>query len=553
MATCDPASSAADGPPAAPVSEAELRQLHATLFPDQGLAGLDIEVILHESLPALRPLLCCGAAPVVASVISNLPVFCEQLSWYFPDNVISALTTSILPELYACESYISAGVPGIPETLSSLLSYLPSPDFVALEFPRLMNLLTSDNKLIRSLVCQVFENLVDFFGTDENYPYLLKLLNVITHDICGTIRVHGPSLIALYLRKMTNLQHRIQLASLFQLFVVDPSFNVRVAVAGRLPALSDCLTETTRSLFILPLLALLLDDSDELVMHAISKQLGMLIQSIGPIVDPSLIEKFCQTIVSSDPEIAYPSAYVFPAIALMLGPGRWSELQSDFVMATLSNEESVRRTLSHGLATYAFLIPQDILGPIVLSFLKDVPEIAGGLISNLFQMIRFLEPDTDLIFCLEDPYIKYRNWRIRLSVSQQLRYCADELNPDLLFPIARELLRDPVAIVRKDAAVSFAILFKPQALGDLEEIATDETYYFRQAAALVFRSFSREHAELAMPILAGLAHDPVVNVRVVAAQAAMELTDFVKANPGLDAIIEAMEQDEDDDVRGAVE
>jgi HEAT repeat protein len=105
--------------------------------------------------------------------------------------------------------------------------------------------------------------------------------------------------------------------------------------------------------------------------------------------------------------------------------------------------------------------------------------------------------------------------------------------------------------VRKDAAVSFALLFTPQNLPALEEMSLDTSWVVRQAAAFVFRSLARENAEGAMHLVARLARDPVPNVRVAAARGAVELADRVRGNGQLDAILDEVEQDPDVDVRNA--
>jgi serine/threonine-protein phosphatase 4 regulatory subunit 1 len=343
------------------------------------------------------------------------------------------------------------------------------------------------------------------------------------------------------------------MASHFQVFAGDSSASVRGAVAESLPPLSLALSEHARSIFVMPILSVLLEDDDESVRQALIKEFGPLIASIGQIVDASVIEKFGQALTSDDPTIAFSAAFSLPAVALMLGTERWAELQADFVLASHSRETNVRRTISFGLISYAFLIPPAILTPVVISFLRDIPVVAVGALSNLFQLIRFLEPNTDVLFCLRDPFFQYPEWRMRLHVSQQIRYCAEDLNPSDLFQIACELVRDPTAIVRKDAALSFAHLINAGGLNALEELTMDRCHLFRQVAALSCSRLLRHNPEWAIRPLLTLIKDPVANVRIVAGQAIFELSDVIKGNDELNAVMLAMKDDPDPDVRHLVE
>jgi HEAT repeat protein len=484
-------------------------------------------------------------------VISNLQEFGEQLTWYFPDDVERLLTQALLPELYNCRRFSDSVFSVLSETLAVLFSFLQPSRFIESEWPRLKNLLHADQKVIRGLVGDVFEYLPEYLDMEVHYPQFFDLICTLTGDPSGLVRSRVPGLIVLYLPKVTGARSRADLSTHFQVFAGDPSRPVRTAVANKLTAFSSALTDAARSIFTLPVLTLLLEDDNDEVRGTILGNLGRLVMSIGPTVHSSIIEKYCQTLVSSDGDLSYAAAFTFPGVALMLGEERWEELQSDFVTATLSTEEPVRRTLAAGLTCYAHLVPTFILTPIVIAFLKDIPDVARGIIGGLYEIRRFLDPAADVIFCLQEPLVKYVNWRIRLQVSHQLRMCADDWDAAVLFQAASELTRDTVAIVRNDAAISFAVLLEPDRISVLEEMAGDQSFFFREAAAIVCQNLTRRKAEMGIGILIKLSQDPVPNVRITAGRAVAHLSTMLKGSAELAAIVTALSIDPDPDVRFA--
>jgi HEAT repeat protein len=291
----------------------------------------------------------------------------------------------------------------------------------------------------------------------------------------------------------------------------DPSPEVRVAVAHSLLPLCDSLSDD--SAFILPILTPLLDDPIASVRTAAVPNLGPLIVHLGPIADASIVTRYCASLESAD---SFSAAFSFPGVALTLGRNRWKELEKAFENVRGAKDVRVRRCLAFGLIAFGPLLSPTRLCEIAADFLVDSEDVAIGVISNLYQIVRFVDLPERLGGCFGR---KYRKWRVRLRVSEQLRYCAEDFERGILREAVKPLLRDEVAVVRMDAALSFACLFVESEMRFLGEMARSKCWRERQVAALIGVSLEDEMMEIAAEVLESLCVDPVINVRIAAGRA----------------------------------
>ncbi|KAK8894852.1 hypothetical protein M9Y10_023292 [Tritrichomonas musculus] len=421
----------------------------------------------------------------------------------------------------------------------------------------------------------------------------------------------------------------VRFCAIYTIFSRDSNTLVRKACAESLVSLCDLLDYSNRLVTIIPISNLLLSDQSEIVRNIMQRNLGPLISSLGSkLSSPALVQKYCTALMSKDVSAAFPAAFSFPAVTIALGHERFNELTNGFHAALNSKEFRIRRTLSFGLLSFAHILSKDELFEVVMNFLNDISSVAIGVMNNLNVIATMLDKkDTNsLIKCLEKPSEKYDQWRMRLKVSEQLRYCCDifvssnetdddeeiqsdsnnnseiqinncdesqnnnnkenqtnssncessdksdntekvnkgesiaKQNLEILKNSAKELLLDPVSVVRKDAVLSYAYLMEKDNESDQKfvlDLAKSDKYTEREIAASIFEFVDLEKINGIINILLNiLLNDKVANVRISVANAVMSIASVLpESNENHHLITEAIEKlkkDSDLDVRSAI-
>ena len=514
----------------------------------------DEEFVDATVVPSLITLLQSEYHEVKEQMINELCNFAEVLFEVFPLKANQILNDKVLPII---NDIILSGDPEIVESLSyayaALLTLIEKSDFVEKQLPILVSYSKNASKEVRICCVLTVSYLIQFFDPSVWFNELYEMLSTLASDQLGIIRSKIPQLIALYAKKITDPMSRGQLTARYILFCRDSTANVRQAAAEHLMTLSDALDQNERIVTVLPEINLLLVDAAEAVRNAASKNLGQIIASLGAFADAQIVSKYCTLLSSRDMNVSFQAAYAFPAVALALGKDRWGELASAFEVACSSKNPKVRRTLAYGLSSYAHLLDPNDLSNIAASFLRDFGIVAIGVVSTLHQIVNLISDKNSLLFCLQDPCTKYKSWRMRLHVSEQLRYCADFFDHGVLFESAKELVADDIWIVRKDAILSFVYLLTPERTNVVVQMAEDERYWERQAAASIIGLCESNLVQPLLPTLIQLCHDHVPNVRIAAASAAISVSKKLEGDEKerLLSVIGELKDDKDKDVSNA--
>lgn len=508
----------------------------------ESLDTCDEEFLDKTVVPSLIKLLKCEDKQPKTQMIDELCNFSEALFDVFPEKANDILNQQIFPIL---SEIISQGdaelIEGISYAYAALLTLIEKNDFVEKQLPLLVSFSKSASKEVRMTCVAVVSFLTQFFDPKVWYPQLYEILSTLASDQLGTIRAKIPQLIALYAKKIPDQISRAQLSGRYILFCRDSTTTVRQAAAEFLMTLSDALDQNERYITILPEINMLLIDPVESVRSAASRNLGQIIASLGSRADTQIVSKYCSLLTSRDANASFQAAYAFSAVAIALGKERWGELASAFEVACASKFPKVRRTLSFALSSFAHLLEPNDLVNVAGTFLRDFPEIAVGVISTLHQIVNLIEDKQSLLFCLEEPDTKYKSWRMRIKVSEQLRYCAEFYDKNILFQSAKDLIADDVAVVRKDAVLSFSYLLTEDKLSLVTQMTCDDRYWEREAAASVIGSLDINLAKQLIKPLLDLCHDKVANVRISAAVAAISLSDRLDGEDK-EAIVNAIEE-----------
>ena len=514
----------------------------------------DEDFVDETVVPSLITLLKSKHQVVKEAMVNELCNFAEVLFEVFPLKANPILNKTVLPAineiLLTCEPEI---IEPLAYAYSALLTLIEKNDFVQVQLPILVSYSKNPSKEVRIFCVLTLSFLIQFFDPSVWYNELYEMLSNLASDQIGTIRAKIPQLIALYSKKITDPLSRGQLTARYILFCRDTTTTVRQAAAEHLMTLSDALDQTERIVTILPEINLLLVDSVEAVRNAASKNLGQIIASLGPFSDSQIVSKYCTLLSSRDAQTSFQAAYAFSAVALALGKDRWNELSSAFEVACSSKFPNVRRTLAYGLVAFAHLLDPNDLSSIAASFLRDFAIVAIGVVSSLHQIVKLISDKNSLLFCLQDPCSKYKNWRMRLRVSEQLRYCSEFFDHDILFDSAKDLVADDIWIVRKDAIKSFVHLLTKEKSNHVIQMATDDRYWERSAAAAIIGLCQSDIALSLLPTLLELCHDKVANVRISAAAAAVSVYDKLdgEKKAEIENAIGELKHDTDKDVSNA--
>jgi HEAT repeat protein len=449
------------------------------------------------------------------------------------------LDAFIFPTVYdalKCDSDISDVA---ADALSPILLQCPVDNYLLTHLSRLRRLLCDGSS--PRIICRLLPAL-DSLEPDRWFDDLYAMLWTVAECDNSEIRNEFPALAAKFLGRLHEREHRVRILSLVSSLKVS-DYTMRVALSAHLPAMSAALDANDRAVLIPPIATALFGENME--------ELGPVIGTIGAHVDKEIVMNYCAALTSKSPNVMFRAAFAFSAVAVALGRERWREISAAFDTARHASDMRVRRTLAFALASFAFAIPRHDLEHKAVDFLMDTQDVAEGVIVNLDQIARLIPNPRRLLFALQEPDVKYKQWRVRLAVSRQLRYCADIFGKDQLRAVAFKLAVDPIAAVRVDAAYSAASLADSNCANVLQRMATDGSHIVRQAAARICRNLAPERRAECVHIIKTLAKDSVPNVRVHAAEALVETVRDGPGNAEIRALLEEVRQDKDLDVRKA--
>jgi hypothetical protein len=241
---------------------------------------------------------------------------------------------------------------------------------------------------------------------------------------------------------------------------------------------------------------------------------------IGSAVSPALLGHYSLLLSHPNADVQYTAAFSFSAVALSVGPTRFSaELLHPFHRCCSSPDVRVRRTLSFALASFAAVVDRSALTDAAFDLVRDVPDVSIGAISSLSDILPLVDDQAAFVVCLRSPGARFVAWRMRIVVSQQLRRCAPFFDRTMLLDCASELIDDAVACVRIDAVRSVGALMREDDVWMADDFANSVNHWTRLCAARILQIAALAVARRASDTALRLARDPVVAVRE-AAQAA---------------------------------
>jgi serine/threonine-protein phosphatase 4 regulatory subunit 1 len=532
-------------------TDPEFRLVHYVHCAVSALSSCNPAFLSERILPLLKSLSESLNFNVLDCLLSALPHFGENLFDYFPDIAEAVLVNAVFPILgRMAEKVTPQLIVAVSESIAALVTILDPEDIVGTALPMLSRFVVSQRPETRSVTAEIIAALVDFLDVDAYAGQIVQIVDALASDEHPSVRCMVPPLIADYVRRFENSHSKVQLSEQFSLLVLDGSLQVRITAAESLLKLAEGLDAQSKVVTVMPALRLFLEDSREEVRDAALKDLGALMAQFGSSADAGLVTKYCSLLAAGDSDMAYSAAFSFPAVALALGKARWNEIKPAFDITVASQNHLVRRTLAFGLVSFAPLMEELELRRMLLDYLNDISEVAVGVLTNLYQIIRYIENKAEVLECLVGLLQKNPSWRIRLRVSEQLRYCSEDFDHAVLRDSAKLLLRDQVATVRNDAILSFVCLMTKEDISFVEKLVESRYFVDRIVAAAMVGYFPDEVLPQAVPLLIALCADAVPNVRVSAARSLRSLGDRVPSYREEIAVTqERLKRDPDADVR----
>eukprot|EP00762_Andalucia_godoyi_P006621 ANDGO_04994.mRNA.1 hypothetical protein len=307
----------------------------------------------------------------------------------------------------------------------------------------------------------------------------------------------------------------------------DDIWGVRNSCAQSLPQMVRSLPSQVRASLALPRLNKFLTDSSRWVRHAVFRSLGQTLSMLDSSQIPeALVKQFAAMPGGSgsapsamggmtEEEASEFCAYAFPALALALGPDRWTLLAPCFQILIRHTFIRARRAIAYALADLAVVLgPRITISHIVPAFevfLSDLDEVKAGVLLGASRILFVLaNPSYSLVNAMDNVALRDKestekgkveaekfmqrvcqlpatcdNWRLRALVVQTCAHWAllsappagsattpssvksskpshiaedDTVLTKYVLPTLLDLWRDPVAEVRWMVAETMALV-----------------------------------------------------------------------------------------------
>ncbi|OHT16454.1 HEAT repeat family protein [Tritrichomonas foetus] len=491
---------------------------------------------------------------VINTLIDSIPLFCENLinevlEGQFKNGeirkftkeceVIEFVNINIMPILF---QFIQFGnINQMKKSMQALSSVckLFGKDFLLtqLEFFKNMN-----DKVKPEYYHSLTNFLIDIADdyVTEMYDFIFDSFFKLMNEKHHSIRADAIKVLVAYIGKIDN-ENEIKFFTECYIELLAGSNVVKTTAVQQFPLFLKNINEKYINQYCTPILSALIEDPSQIVKRILQAKSGELITYFGNQSDPRLIQIYKNSLISQNYEEVYQAAYTFPGVVTSLGRDYFDDFLPYFLSAMNSPNFRVRRTLAFGLVNYAHFFSPEKLEEICIQFLNDQPLVSIGILSNLYQILQFIDNKTSLFFCFQNP-LRHHDWRMRKCISEQIRYCFESYDRNDLFQSAIELAKDGVAEVRKDVVVTLSLLIDEDNFGYVDNLSKSDNFWERWIAASIFSICELELAENNLEILFKLCKDPTLNVKIAAANSISVLCKNLVADESKLALLKMNEE-----------
>lgn len=399
----------------------------------------------------------------------------------------------------------------------------------------------------RMVAAQLFDELAPKLGKETCKSTAVPELKTLSNDVSFSVRRTVAFSLANVCLVLGPQAAESDVLPIYSTLCRDEIWGVRKACAESIVGLSRGLSESSRAQLI-PTFKALSEDSTRWVRVAAYQQLGPFIHTMpSASVNSMFLKIFTDMAFQSeggDSDFAEYCAFSFPAVAQVMGPERWRELDDAYATLLKDVQWKVRKTLAHSLHELAKIVGTDVAEKSLTNaldlFLKDLDEVKLGVIANIDQFLSVLTPAT------RDKYVgpicavplDSENWRLRHAVAAKLGHVVKLVSPRIVgeevVDLVMRLLDDSVMDVRCCTFFSAAAVLVHLDKGDnrsaydmyannIFSMATRPNFQARQMFLYILQQLlempeGTKQAEQMLDKLPALADDKVSNVRYVAAR-----------------------------------
>lgn len=400
----------------------------------------------------------------------------------------------------------------------------------------------------RMVAAQLFDELAPKLGKEHLEKTVLGEVKQLANDSSFSVRRTVASSLSNIAKQLGPELAEREVLPIYTALSRDEVWGVRKASAEAIVGMSQSLDENKRAQLIATFKSLS-EDATRWVRVAAYQQLGHFIHTMPQeSVNGMFLKVFTDMAFQSeggDSDFAEYCAFSFPAVAQVMGPARWRELDDAYATLLKDVQWKVRKTLAHSLHELARIVGTEItekrLTEALDLFLKDLDEVKLGVIANIDVFLSVLTPAT------RDKYVGQicavpldsENWRLRHAVAAKLGHVVKLVSPkvvgDEVVDIVQRLLDDSVMDVRSCTYYSAAQVLIQLDKGDNRSTfdqfnqgilahATKPTFQSRQMFLYILQQLL-ESEDAPEPLLDAylqqldsLCRDRVSNVRYVAAR-----------------------------------
>mmetsp|Transcript_36073 Transcript_36073/g.58287 ORF Transcript_36073/g.58287 Transcript_36073/m.58287 type:complete len:638 (+) Transcript_36073:129-2042(+) len=433
----------------------------------------------------------------------------------------------------------------------------------------------------RVVAAKMMNDLAPVFGCDLCESFIVSELMSLCRDPICRVRKAAVGSMDKLIPTVNKEYIKSTLLPLYLDLCKDEAWSVRKACAESVVAVSQAVDMSTRTNELAGSLDVFAQDVSRWVRNTALQQLGPFLATLqGSEVPPALLKHFLgmATPANSEFDLCRTCAFNFPALVLVLGPDRWSELSETYNALARDPLWKVRRTLAFSIHEVARIlgraVTESVLLPVLDAFRADIDEVKEGVVRHLSSFLEMLRPTLreDYLPMLTELQTDIENWRFRKLLANQVASLAT-LFPEgvalrTIVPMAMSLCRDPVAVVRRKAHAAVATLLCSPVFSsgpiyafiiqELKAFSTNPSFNNRQTFISVCEELLRcsQYDASAferdlLPALLSLHMDRVANVRMALARllsSQLVTTGHFFQHPSLAEVLTILSRDRDRDV-----
>ena len=353
----------------------------------------------------------------------------------------------------------------------TLASTLTPEDSASFLLTSILRTLHDEDEEIRIRALITLKDLIEFISPDMCECFVVKEAMLLSSETVVKVRKAVAEMVPKIVKNLKTAEGIMKVLPIFKELAKDSIWGVRKSCVEYMPDIMEYAEVAVQQEILLPMFEELLNDKSNSVRLCSLGRLGPMIHSCKGKVPDFLISGYLELSKNSSNkgELQWHCAYYFPAVLLKLGPESWGDLCTAYNFLATEGDLKCKKCLLSSLHEIGKILGPDVAtAELVPVFEKVYNESASAkqiAIAYIGKFLAVLIPESRLGFL---KYIKTMhkvsaNWRIRLSISEQLPDLLDQFDIDMiaseLSSVVFTLADDKYSKVREVASAGVAKLF----------------------------------------------------------------------------------------------